>query len=206
MTKELMDKAEKALASARLLLKADDSDGAVNRAYSAMFDGALAALSWAGIRDHHKTWGGLIGSFGPAAVNGVVQWMASRIAMRFSGERGVTERRDQMAAQMSHRMWCDQQVLLFGIMGDPRGFGESGMPRGIELNLALFAGVDEIADGAAVPLPLTVRQGESRRLMRLGSWGAIPRRSEFGRRLPGPASLAGASAAIRRSNTNRAFT
>jgi uncharacterized protein (UPF0332 family) len=64
MTKALMAKAEKALASARLLLAADDSDGAVNRAYYAMFDGAMAALSWAGIRDHHKTHGGLIGSFG----------------------------------------------------------------------------------------------------------------------------------------------
>jgi uncharacterized protein (UPF0332 family) len=64
MTKELMDKAEKALASARLLLDANDSDGAVNRAYYAMFNGALAALLWAGIHDHHKTHGGLIGSFG----------------------------------------------------------------------------------------------------------------------------------------------
>jgi uncharacterized protein (UPF0332 family) len=64
MTKALMDKAEKALASARLLLDANDSDGAVNRAYYAMFDGALAALSWAGIHDRHKTHGGLIGSFG----------------------------------------------------------------------------------------------------------------------------------------------
>ena len=64
MTKDLMEKAEKALASARLLLEANDSDGAVNRAYYAMFDGAMAALSWAGIRDHHKTHGGLIGGFG----------------------------------------------------------------------------------------------------------------------------------------------
>jgi uncharacterized protein (UPF0332 family) len=40
MTKALMNKAEKALASARLLLDANDSDGAVNRAYYAMFDGA----------------------------------------------------------------------------------------------------------------------------------------------------------------------
>ena len=64
MTKDLMEKAEKALASARLLLEANDSDGAVNRAYYAMFDGAMAALTWAGFRDHHKTHGGLIGGFG----------------------------------------------------------------------------------------------------------------------------------------------
>jgi uncharacterized protein (UPF0332 family) len=33
MTKEAMDKAEKALTSARILLDAGDTDGATNRAY-----------------------------------------------------------------------------------------------------------------------------------------------------------------------------
>lgn len=46
MTKEIMHKAEKALASARILLDANDSDGATNRAYYAMFDATIAALSW----------------------------------------------------------------------------------------------------------------------------------------------------------------
>ncbi len=64
MTAALLEKAEKALASARLLLDANDSDGAGNRAYYAMFDGALAALAWTGVHDHHKTHGGVIGSFG----------------------------------------------------------------------------------------------------------------------------------------------
>ena len=41
---ELMGKAERALASARLLLDAGDTDGACNRAYYAMFDAARAAL------------------------------------------------------------------------------------------------------------------------------------------------------------------
>ena len=54
MTRALMEKAENSLASARLLLDANDSDGAVNRAWYAMFDGALAALSRGGIRDHHR--------------------------------------------------------------------------------------------------------------------------------------------------------
>lgn len=60
MTKVIMDKAEQALASARILFNAGDSDGATNRAYYAMFDGAMAALAWAGIgtaRDQHKTHG-----------------------------------------------------------------------------------------------------------------------------------------------------
>jgi uncharacterized protein (UPF0332 family) len=67
MTKEIMDKAEKALASASILFDAGDSDGATNRAYYAMFDAAIAAVSWAGVglaQDQHKTHGGLIGSFG----------------------------------------------------------------------------------------------------------------------------------------------
>ncbi len=62
-----MDKAGKALASARILLDADDSDGATNRACYAMFDAAIAALSWAGVgaaQDQPKTHVGLIGSFG----------------------------------------------------------------------------------------------------------------------------------------------
>ena len=41
---ELMTKASRALASAKLLLDSGDVDGACNRAYYAMFDGARAAL------------------------------------------------------------------------------------------------------------------------------------------------------------------
>jgi uncharacterized protein (UPF0332 family) len=67
MTQAVMDKAAKALASAWVLLDAGDSDGATNRAYYAMFDAAIAAIAWAGIgtaQEHHKTHGGVIGSFG----------------------------------------------------------------------------------------------------------------------------------------------
>ena len=67
MTRRLLDKAETALASARLLLAAGDADGAVNRAYYAMFDAATAAIQWAaadGGRTVPKTHGGLIAAFG----------------------------------------------------------------------------------------------------------------------------------------------
>jgi uncharacterized protein (UPF0332 family) len=67
MTQRVMDKALKALASARILLEAGDTDGATNRAYYAMFDAAMAALSWAGAdveQSPPKTHGGLITSFG----------------------------------------------------------------------------------------------------------------------------------------------
>lgn len=62
-----MDKAQTALASARLLLDAGDTDGAVNRAYYAMFDAATAALAWADTdagQDFPKTHSGLIARFG----------------------------------------------------------------------------------------------------------------------------------------------
>ena len=67
MTQGAVNKAQKALASARILLDAGDTDGATNRAYYAMFDAAIAALSWAGVgpeQNQHKSHGGLIGSFG----------------------------------------------------------------------------------------------------------------------------------------------
>jgi uncharacterized protein (UPF0332 family) len=61
-----MDKAQKALASARILPDADDTDGAANRVYYAMFDAAIAALSWAEPTPGKlpPTHGGLIASFG----------------------------------------------------------------------------------------------------------------------------------------------
>jgi uncharacterized protein (UPF0332 family) len=67
MTQHVMEKALKALASAGILLDVGDTDGATNRAYYAMFDAAIAALSWAGADTRQappKTHGGLIASFG----------------------------------------------------------------------------------------------------------------------------------------------
>lgn len=60
----LMQKADRALASARLLLDAGDTDGACNRAYYAMFDAARAALANEVEPETTKTHGGLIAAFG----------------------------------------------------------------------------------------------------------------------------------------------
>ena len=60
-------KANRALASARLLLSDGDTEGACNRTYYAMFDAAHAALlrSGAAISENEtKTHHGLIGAFG----------------------------------------------------------------------------------------------------------------------------------------------
>jgi uncharacterized protein (UPF0332 family) len=62
-----MQKAARALESARLLLDANDIDGACNRAYYAMFDAAQAALQWSADAPDGmtaaKTHSGLISAF-----------------------------------------------------------------------------------------------------------------------------------------------
>ena len=64
---DLMTKAVRAVASAKVLLDTGDADGACNRAYYAMFDAARAALLRANAPvppDIGKTHGGLISAFG----------------------------------------------------------------------------------------------------------------------------------------------
>lgn len=59
-------KAERALASAHLLLADEDTDGACNRAYFAMFEAARVALRLAGLDDElarTRTHSGLIALF-----------------------------------------------------------------------------------------------------------------------------------------------
>jgi uncharacterized protein (UPF0332 family) len=64
---DFLAKAETAVRSARVLLEADDPDGACNRAYYAMFDAARAALLTSSAPVHAevaRTHGGLIAAFG----------------------------------------------------------------------------------------------------------------------------------------------
>ena len=63
---DLMHKASRAVASARLLFDAGDVDGACNRAYYGMLDAAKAALHWSGAPVEQavtKTHSGLISAF-----------------------------------------------------------------------------------------------------------------------------------------------
>ena len=67
MTDGLTDKAERAIASTKLLLAAGDTDGATNRAYYAMYDAALAALARTRTNAEvgaSRTHAGLIARFG----------------------------------------------------------------------------------------------------------------------------------------------
>ena len=61
-----MEKAARAVTSAKLLLEVGDVDGACNRAYYAMFDAAKAALIWSGAPVEPtvvRTHSGLISAF-----------------------------------------------------------------------------------------------------------------------------------------------
>ena len=67
MSQSIIDKADRSLASAQLLLEHKDADGDVSRAYYAMYDAARAAMDWAkidGPKDGFKSHAGLIGFFG----------------------------------------------------------------------------------------------------------------------------------------------
>jgi uncharacterized protein (UPF0332 family) len=66
----LVKKGERALTSAKANLREGDMDGAVNRAYYAMFNIARAALLGAGIPESElpRSHNGLIGAFGEQAV------------------------------------------------------------------------------------------------------------------------------------------
>jgi uncharacterized protein (UPF0332 family) len=69
--KAYLRKAERALAGARVLLTAGDTDGACNRAYYAIFDAAHAALFALHVEDIAapiKTHNGLVAQFGQQVV------------------------------------------------------------------------------------------------------------------------------------------
>jgi uncharacterized protein (UPF0332 family) len=64
MTDDLLDRARQAAQSARTLLESGDPNGAVNRAYYAMFYAAHAALEHRGIEVASSKHGILVGRFG----------------------------------------------------------------------------------------------------------------------------------------------
>ncbi len=83
---ELMPKAQRALASAQLLLDSGDVDGVCNRAYYAMFDAARAALLWVQApvpAEIARTHSGLISAFSLHLVKpGLIAVQAGRASPR----------------------------------------------------------------------------------------------------------------------------
>jgi len=97
-----MQKAARALESARLLLDAGDTDGACNRAYYAMFDAARAALASETSPEATRAHNGLIAAFGLRLVKtgrlpkelGRVLNRAEEVRLLADYTGGVVERQD----------------------------------------------------------------------------------------------------------------
>ncbi len=84
-----LEKTERALSGARLLLANNDAEGACNRAYYAMFDAAHAALMSIGAEiagPAAKTHRGLIAAFGKHLVQG------GHVDSKFGGALNKVER------------------------------------------------------------------------------------------------------------------
>jgi uncharacterized protein (UPF0332 family) len=89
-----LQKAQRALAGARLLLQAGDAEGACNRAYYAMFDAAHAALIAVGAElpdSLIKTHSGVIAAFGQHLVR----------SHELSSEYGATFNKVQRLRQLA---------------------------------------------------------------------------------------------------------
>lgn len=90
-TEDLMAKAMRAIASAKMLLDAGDADGACNRAYYAMFDAARAALLASGF-PVGKTHKGVLNAFSDRLVkNGTVPKETGRLLKRAETFRYVAD-------------------------------------------------------------------------------------------------------------------
>jgi uncharacterized protein (UPF0332 family) len=109
-------KAERALSGARLLLAANDTEGACNRAYFAMFDAAHAALlatsadvPKASTKTHH----GLIAAFGKHLVLG------KYVDSSFGGALNKVQRLRQLAdytgdpVNLEDATWAVEQAEAF---------------------------------------------------------------------------------------------
>lgn len=110
---DLMIKALRAVASARLLLDAGDVDGACNRAYYAMFDAARAALllSQAPVEaEVARTHGGLISAFSKHLVkSGNIPVELGRALNRAEEIRLVADYRGSQV-EMEQARWVVEQA------------------------------------------------------------------------------------------------
>lgn len=113
---DLIDKASRAAASARLLLDAGDVDGACNRAYYAMFDATRAALIRSGasvVPEVAKTHGGLISAFSMHLVKtGRVSTELGKALNRVAEIRLIADYTgDEVTAERAQ--WAVEQAVVF---------------------------------------------------------------------------------------------
>lgn len=129
---ELMDKASRAAASARLLLDAGDVDGACNRAYYAMFDAARAALLWSGSQvppTVAKTHSGMISAFSLHLVKtGRLPVELGKTLNRAAEIRLIADYTGDEVTADKAQWVIDQAELFVGVvqreMAPPKGYAE----------------------------------------------------------------------------------
>ncbi|HSW16490.1 MAG TPA: HEPN domain-containing protein, partial [Ramlibacter sp.] len=124
----LMTKAERACASARVLLDVGDVDGACNRAYYAMFDAARAALLASGAPvepDIARTHGGLINAFSNHLVkNGPVSKEMGRLLNRAQRIRQIADYKGDSVELSDAQEMVEQAEIFVAAMRtevQPRG-------------------------------------------------------------------------------------
>lgn len=110
-----LNKAERALRGARLLLDANEYEGACNRAYYAMHDAAQAALIFAGNFDYKvaKTHRGLIAAFGIHLVQ--AQKLPRELGRALNQVEQVRLLADYTGDEIENEQaaWAVQQATLF---------------------------------------------------------------------------------------------
>lgn len=113
---ELIAKANRALASAKLLLDSGDVDGACNRAYYAMFDAARAALLWVNApvpAEVARTHSGLITAFSLHVVKpGLVAIDHGRALNKVEDLRLIADYRGDPVT-MENAAWALEQAQAF---------------------------------------------------------------------------------------------
>ena len=114
--RELMAKAERAAASAKLLLETGDADGACNRAYYAMVDAARAALLATGApveAEIARTHSGLISAFSLHLVKpGRVPLELGRALNRVEEIRLIADYKGD-AVEREQAVWAVDQASAF---------------------------------------------------------------------------------------------
>lgn len=115
--KLLFKKASTACLSARLLLDAGDSDGALNRAYYAMFDAARASLiglpGLGSLQEMTRTHSGLISAFGLHLVKpGLVSRELGRQLNRAHEARLIADYSDESMTPEDARVFVDVAVAF----------------------------------------------------------------------------------------------
>lgn len=124
----LLNKADRACASARVLLDLGDVDGACNRAYYAMFDAARAALMLSGAPEEvyrAKTHSGLITAFSLHLVkDGPVPREMGRLLKQAEEIRLISDYQGDSVGMEDARTLVDQAVaflvLIHGLFQLPR--------------------------------------------------------------------------------------